>query len=113
VEEGVVGLYQKILEVPKVAPVAARIRFLFFFSISAVVLMSCLAHATDDFAAKFKAYQGAVSAGKTALNKKDYGAAIKHFSDAIETEKKAIDLGPSNKEFKENLALYERESKKH
>jgi tetratricopeptide (TPR) repeat protein len=32
--------------------------------------------------------------------------------EAIETEKKAIDLEPSNREFKENLALYENESKK-
>lgn len=32
--------------------------------------------------------------------------------DAIETEKKAILLEPENKEFKENLALYEREMKK-
>lgn len=32
--------------------------------------------------------------------------------DAIETEKKAIDLEPNNKDFKDNLALYERENKK-
>jgi tetratricopeptide (TPR) repeat protein len=78
------GLYQKIVELPKVAPTAARIQFLFFVSISAVVLMSSLAYPNDDLADKFRAYQGAVSAGKTALNKKNYGAAIKHFSDAIE-----------------------------
>ncbi len=32
--------------------------------------------------------------------------------EAIETEKKAVLLEPENKEFKENLALYERETKK-
>jgi len=32
--------------------------------------------------------------------------------EAIETEKKAIDLELDNKEFKENLALYGRENKK-
>jgi cytochrome c-type biogenesis protein CcmH/NrfG len=33
-------------------------------------------------------------------------------TEAIEAEKKAIELEPENKEFKENLAFYERESKK-
>jgi len=33
-------------------------------------------------------------------------------NEAIETEKKAISLEPGNKEFKENLAVYERENKK-
>jgi hypothetical protein len=32
--------------------------------------------------------------------------------EAIETEKKAIGLEPENKELNNNLALYERESKK-
>lgn len=33
-------------------------------------------------------------------------------AEAVETEKKAIELEPENKAFKENLAFYERESKK-
>jgi hypothetical protein len=32
--------------------------------------------------------------------------------EAIETEKKTIDLQPDDKEFRENLALYERENRK-
>jgi hypothetical protein len=36
---------------------------------------------------------------------------IRQGREAIETEKKALDLEPENKEFKENLAFYGRESK--
>jgi len=37
----------------------------------------------DDFSEKHRAYQNDVSAGRTALDKKDYESAIKYFTNAI------------------------------
>ena len=40
--------------------------------------------ADEDFAKRYQAYQQAVSSGKASLNKKEYLAAIKHYTRAIE-----------------------------
>ena len=40
--------------------------------------------ADEDFAKRYQAYQQAVYAGKASLNKKDYQAAIEHYTKAIE-----------------------------
>jgi len=40
--------------------------------------------AEDDFSKRYQTYQKVVSSGKASLNKKDYQAAIEHYTRAIE-----------------------------
>jgi tetratricopeptide (TPR) repeat protein len=49
-----------------------------------VCLCSAFARADNDFQERFKAYQAEVNTGRSALDKKEYESAIRHYSKAIE-----------------------------
>jgi tetratricopeptide (TPR) repeat protein len=53
-------------------------------ALMAVCLCAAFAWADNDFQKQYKAYQAEVTAGKAALDKKEYASAIRHYSKAIE-----------------------------
>jgi tetratricopeptide (TPR) repeat protein len=66
--------------------VESLITFLMFLSMSIVSGFGFISdiRAEEDFAKRYQGYQQAVSSGKASLNKKDYQAAIEHYTRAIE-----------------------------
>jgi tetratricopeptide (TPR) repeat protein len=66
--------------------VKSLIAFLMFLSVGIVSGFGFNpdARADEDFAKRYQAYQQSVSSGKASLNKKEYQAAIEHYTRAIE-----------------------------